>query len=246
MSRRSLVPLFFVALVGACASPVVAPPLVPASPPAPSTENPEPCAADDPYRPRPVTSAPSPSLPPLPEVPAIAIKMGADYTVEGAVHHLRSRIHGHDFDKGDVTIVGVIVATNLASAPPCAIHRVSRPNPPGCVAELPSFTIADSASSPVKIRVLGWASSFAVVSEALARDADKKTPLIGPYQDELWAVDVPVPLPSVGAKVRVHGRYGTSFTKSSRGTIVDPDDGIFTATRVDTVTPAPTPARLGR
>jgi len=67
-----------------------------------------------------------------------------------------------------------------------------------------------------------------------------------PYRDDRWGVEVPIPLPAIGAKVRVHGRYGFMFTKSSTGVVSDPENGVFTVASVDTVVPASTPAKLGR
>jgi hypothetical protein len=70
--------------------------------------------------------------------------------------------------------------------------------------------------------VLGWASNFATVLEAHRRYGSLTQRPAAVYQDELWAVDVPYPLPSAGAKVIVTGRYGRSFTKSSTGIVTDP------------------------
>lgn len=202
------------------------------------------CEDKDPYRPRVASQAPQPDLPPIPEVPKVALKIGEDYTVTGAVRTLHARFHERDFTN-DITLVGVIVASNLATAPACALHPVGRQDPEHCEAEIPSFTLADDAKSSARIRVLGWASTFASVFEAIklgtSSPAARK-----PYTDERWSVVVPYPLPAVGAKVRVHGHYGTLFEKSSRGVIADPDNGIFTATSIDVLVPASTPAKLGR
>jgi len=61
-------------------------------------------------------------------------------------------------------------------------------------------------------------------------------------QDYLWAVDIPFPLPAVGAKVRVTGRYGAMFTRASTGVVVDDDFGIITVDKVETLSPAARPA----
>jgi hypothetical protein len=65
-------------------------------------------------------------------------------------------------------------------------------------------------------------------------------------QDELWAVDVPYPLPSVGAKVKVTGRYGTVFAKSSAGLVTDPSNGIMTYGSIETLEPPTEPAAFAK
>jgi hypothetical protein len=239
-----VVTAFWLALsAGACATPVKPAVLSPVAPPSAPTKA-EVCEDKDPYRPRVASQAPQPDLPPIPEVPKVALKIGEDYTVTGAVRTLHARFHESDFSN-DVTIVGVIVASNLATAPACALHSVGQKDPEHCEAEIPSFTLADDAKSTARIRVLGWASNFASVFEALklgtSSPAARK-----PYTDERWSVVVPYPLPAVGAKVRVHGHYGTLFEKSSGGLIADPDNGIFTSRSIDVLVPASTPAKLGR
>ena len=227
---------------GACASPVkpaVIPPPAPASTPAKA----EVCDDTEPYIPRAASTAPQPNLPVVPEIPNIAIKLGADYTVIGAVRRLSSGRHTEDFS-GEVTIVGVIVASNLSTVPACALHRAGQRDPEHCVTEIPSFTIADDPQATARIRVLGWASNFAAVFEALTLAKNAESPV--PYRDDRWGVEVPVPLPATGARVRVRGRYGFMFTKSSTGVVADPDNGVFTVASVDTLVPATTPAKLGR
>lgn len=242
---RAVVHLVVVAALvlcaGACASPVK-PPLLVSPPPATAAAKDEVCDDTEPYRPRAASTAPQPNLPVVPEIPIVAVKLGADYTVTGAVRRLRSRHHADDFS-ADVTVVGVIVASNLSSAPACALHRVGQRDPEHCVTEIPSFTIADDAQATARIRVLGWASNFATVFEALTLAKTAKPP--APYRDDRWGVEVPIPLPAIGANVRVHGRYGFLFTKSSTGMVADPENGVFTAASIDTLVPATTPAKLG-
>jgi len=227
---------------GACASPVKPAVLAPPAP-ASAAAKAEVCDDTEPYIPRAASTAPQPNLPVVPEIPIVAIKLGADYTVTGAVRRLRSRHHAEDFSD-EVTIVGVIVASNLSTAPACALHRVGQRDPEHCVTEIPSFTIADDPQATARIRVLGWASNFATVFEALTLAKTAKSPV--PYRDDRWGVEVPIPLPAIGAKVRVHGRYGFMFTKSSTGVVSDPENGVFTVASIDTVVPASTPAKLGR
>ena len=91
---------------------------------------------------------------------------------------------------------------------------------------------------------MGWASIRTNVFEA--DRTQRGGHASSPYVDELWAVPVPYPLPAVGAKVRVTGRYGVSFSRASSGIVSDPTRGILTADKVETLEPAPTAAKLGR
>jgi len=188
-------------------------------------------------------AAPSvtPDLPAVPEMQVRPIRDGDAFTVYGAVHQLNARRHDPRLDK-PITILGVIVDTNLPRVDKCAIHRTGRADPPNCATEIPSFTIADDAGSPEKIRALGWASNFAHVYEAFLQYRGRARPPAALVQDGLLAVDIPFPLPAVGAKVRVTGRYGTMFTRATSGVVVDDDFGIITVDKVETLEPAATPA----
>jgi hypothetical protein len=198
--------------------------------------------APPPPRATPVTTVEAPDLPPVPELPKEPIKRGDAYTVYGAVHQLHSRYHRREVEKV-ISVIGVVAETNLAAAPKCAVHHTGKADPPGCVAPVPAFALADvDQPSAPKIVVMGWASNFANVYEASLRYA--KGPHAKPYVDELWAVVVPNPLPAVGATVRVTGHYGVMFTRSTSGVATDPNGGILTADRVETLTPAKTPAKL--
>ena len=69
-----------------------------------------------------------------------------------------------------------------------------------------------------------------------------KDPAKDLYKDEIWNVTVPYPLPAVGAKVKVTGKYGYSFTKSSTGIVSDPTWGVMTYdgdSKIEVVEPAP-------
>jgi hypothetical protein len=44
----------------------------------------------------------------------------------------------------------------------------------------------------------------------------------------MWLVDVPYPIPAAGTKVKVKGRYGFLFTRSSTGIVADPKNGVLT------------------
>jgi hypothetical protein len=160
--------------------------------------------------------------------------MGDAYTVYGAVHTLHSVGHAGDL-ASPITIVGVIVDTNLARANKCALHHTGRADPPTCPpSETPAFTIADDVTSPTRIRVLGWASNFANAYEAyLSYRSHPSTP----YVDELWATTVPNPLPAVGAIVKVTGHYGATFGRSSMGVVSDQRSGILTYDSITYVQP---------
>jgi hypothetical protein len=185
----------------------------------------------------------------IPDPPALSNaprKIGDAFTVAGAVHALQSRYENKQVAR-PISIVGVIVDSNLASAPKCALHRTGKRDPDDCVTEIPSFTIADArdGSSP-RIRVLGWARNFAVVFDANQQYRGKTTAPSPLVHDDVWNVDVPFPLPAPGAKVKVTGRYGFAFTRSSTGIVADPATGVFTVDRVETLETAPKPAQLGK
>ncbi len=188
-------------------------------------------------------AAPSatPDLPPVPTLSTAAMRQGDAFTVRGALHALHARPRDPLLER-PITIVGVIVDTNLPRADKCALHRAGRADPPNCVAEIPAFTIADDATSPTKIRALGWASNFANAYEAFLKYRGRATAPAKLYPDELWAVDVPFPLPAIGAKVRVTGRYGAIFERASSGIVIDRDFGIITVDKVETLEAATSPA----
>ncbi|MBL8607336.1 MAG: hypothetical protein JNL38_08450 [Myxococcales bacterium] len=206
------------------------------------------CPDDEAYTPRAAWSGKKPTLPPVPALPSRPARIGADYTVYGAVHALHSRIEEREVTSRPIVVVGYIADTNLARAPKCALHPAGKRSPDGCVTEIPAFVLADErapdAAAP-RIRALGWASNFPQVFEASQRYKGLKAPPAKLYEDPIWAVGVPFPLPAPGAKVRVRGTYGFSFTKSSTGITTDPDGGILTVESVETLEPAPEPAKLG-
>jgi hypothetical protein len=211
---------------------------------------------DEPYKVSPAWSGKKANLPPVPQLPTSPVKVGDSYTVYGAIHHLNSRIHKVDVTGKDISITGYIVDTNIPNAPACAVHPTGKKDPDNCVTEIPTFTIADAKGdkSGQKIRVMGWASNFANVYDAMQKYKNAKDPPKHAekpdnagkpgylMQDELWAVDIPYPLPSVGAKVKVTGRYGTIFGKSSSGLVADPASGVLTYGQIETIEPPTEPA----
>jgi hypothetical protein len=210
--------------------------------------------SDEPYKPAPAWSGRKASIPAVPQLPNTPTKAGDAYTVFGAIHHLNSRIHNTEVTAKDITIQGYIVQTNLAEAPQCAIHKTGKKDPDDCGKDLPggipipSFWIADNkgdTKGPM-IRVLGWAKNFASVFDAMEKYKNLKDPPKELFKDEIWMVDVPFPLPAVGAKVKVTGKYGYTFTKSSTGLVADPRNGVMTYGSILYLEPAPEPAAFAK
>ena len=215
---------------------------------------------DEPYKVAPAWSGRHASIPPVPQLPTTPIRVADSYTVYGAIHQLRSRIHSQEVTQKDISITGYIVDSNIPTAPECAVHATGKKDPDGCVTDIPTFWIADSKGDKggAKIRVMGWASNFANVYDAMQKYKDAKDPpkhaekpdMAGKPGylaiDELWAVDIPYPLPAVGAKVKVTGRYGYTFGKSSAGLVSDPASGVMTYSQIDTMEPGSEPAAFAK
>lgn len=199
---------------------------------------------EEPYKAAPAWSGRKPSLPAPPTLTNAPVKVGDAYTIAGASHHLRSRIHDKEVTKSSITIQGYIVEENISDAPACAVHKTGKADPEDCKSEIPSFWIADekgAGKDKPRIRVLGWAKNFASVWEAMEKYKnlkEVKDPAKDMYKDEIWNVDVPFPLPAVGAKVKVTGKYGFTFSKASTGLVSDPINGVMTYEKMDVVEPA--------
>lgn len=208
-------------------------------------------SSDAPYQPAPAWSGRAPSLPSPPALNQAPVKVGDAYTIEGASHHLRSRLHEAEVTKNPITIIGYIVDENIANAPGCAVHKSGRKDPDDCPPagqppiEIPSFWIADAKGAgkdAPRIRVLGWAKNFATVFDAMEKYnkiKEIKDPAKDLIQDDVWGVAVPYPLPAVGAKVKVTGKYGFTFSKSSTGLVSDPINGVITYEKIEVLEPAP-------
>lgn len=206
------------------------------------------CGGDEsPYVPKPAVSGKKASLPAVPTLPQKQKKQGDAYTVWGITHELRSRVHAEEVNGKKASLVGYIVKTNFDQAPKCAIHKTGKGDPPDCKSPIPTFSIADEKGETKDvIDVMGWASNFAQVyslMEAIdhapgGKGAEAK------LQDEFWAVDLPNPLPNVGAKVKVTGTYGITFTKSTGGAASNPKYGIMTAEKIEYLEPPPEKAIL--
>ncbi len=213
----------------------------------PGTAAPTATPAAVPAPPKPVASGPL-ALPPVPELPKRPLKDGDAFTVWGASYSLRSRAHRKDVVSPDgkaapIAITGYVTKTNLGEAPKCAVHRTGLADPPDCRSPIPAFWLCDTkdAAPADCIRVLGWASNFAQIFTAIA-SFDRKKP--EGFTDEIWGVELPNPLPAVGAKVTVHGSYGPSFSKASSGMDVEPQMGILTYEKLELLEPAPELATL--
>jgi hypothetical protein len=190
------------------------------------------------YQPKPAVTGDKANLPSVPNVPQKPIKDGDAYTVWGASYHLRSRVNNPTISGKDITMVGYIVKTNLPDAPECAVHKKGKADPEDCKPPIPSFWIADTPNADLKesIRVMGWASNFANIHDAIKEfeKREKRPPVatpgkpIEPVTDEMWGVEIPNPLPVKGAKVKIKGEYKTTFTKATSGAVADPIMGTLT------------------
>jgi hypothetical protein len=202
------------------------------------------CGGEKPkYTPRAAPSGVQANLPPVPNVPQRPLKAGDAYTVWGVAYQLRSRVHHKDVAGKNLKVTGYISKTNLADAPKCAIHKAGKGDPEGCKPPIPTFWLCDTKEAPDNdcIRVMGWASNFAQLHDAIEQfDKDKSKPKDKqePFMDEFWGVKVPDPLPEKGAKVSVKGDYATTFTKATSGTVADPIMGVLTYNEIETLEPA--------
>jgi hypothetical protein len=203
---------------------------------------------DEPYKPQPAFSGRKANLPAVPSLPNKPIKVGDAYTVYGAMHHLRSRVHNPDVNAKDLNITGYIVKTNLAEAPACAVHKTGKGDKDDCKAPIPAFWISDEKGDEKNaIKVMGWASNFAQIFDAVekySKPPSKNPKDNEPVKDEFWAVDIPNPIPNVGAKVTVSGNFAVSFTKSTSGVETDPTHGILTFAKLNYLEPPPEPGTL--
>jgi len=203
---------------------------------------------EKPYKPKPAYSGKKPALPSVPTLPNKKKKDGDAYTVWGAIHDLRSVVHEKDFEGKPTTIVGWVIKTNYSEAcadenkpadgeiciPECAVHKTGKATPPDCKAPVPTFWLADSKDEKDwkkhAIPVKGWASNFAqmyTLIEGLDKDDEAK------LMDEFFGMDLPVPLPNVGGKVKVTGPYGFTYTKSTGGAASNPRTGIQTGEKFE-------------
>lgn len=188
----------------------------------------------DPYKPHVPPEGVTANLPTVPTVPADPVKVDESYTVWGASYHMRSRVHHEEVSGRSISITGYVTRTNLDEAPKCAIHPTGKEDPKGCEAPIPTFWLGDTADADPKntIKVLGWASNFAQIYDAVKtyrkRRRSRRKKEWEPLSDNFWGVALPSPLPGAGAKVTVTGNYSTAFTRATSGTESDPIMGVMT------------------
>lgn len=196
------------------------------------------------YQPRPAASGPKASLPPAANLPKPPLKNGDVWTVWGASYSLRSRVNRKEVANKRLSISGYIIKNNMSDAPECAVHKGGKADPPDCNAPVPTFWIADSkdAKEADAIMVMGWASNFAQIFDAIEEfDKGKED---AEHLDTFWGVKVPNPLPAVGAKVTVTGNYSSTFSKASSGAAADPFMGVIDYQEMTVQEPAPELATL--
>ena len=192
------------------------------------------------------------NLPSVPTLQKKPVKNGDAYTVWGAAYFLRSVVHRKDIVGKDITITGYITKTNIEDAPKCAVHKTGKADPEDCHAPVPTFWIGDTKDAPENesIKVMGWASNFAQLHDAIEQfDKEKGKPAKDgkekeAFTDNFWGVKIPDPLPAKGAKVAVKGDYATTFTKATSGTVADPIMGLLTYGEIEQLEPAPEEATL--
>jgi hypothetical protein len=179
------------------------------------------------YEPRPANSGAKASLPPAANLPKRPLKNGDTWSVWGASYSLRSRVHRKDVAGKRISIQGYITKNNMSDAPECAVHKGGKADAADCKAPVPAFWIGDAKDTPEAdcIKVMGWASNFAQIFDAI--DEFDKGKADAEHLDSFWGVKVPNPLPAKGAKVTVTGNYGTTFSKASSGAEADPFMGVM-------------------
>ena len=196
------------------------------------------------YKPRPAPSGVKASLPPVPNVPQKPVKTkGGAYTAWGAGYHLRSRVHRDSINRKTINLYGWIGHTNLMQAPPCAVHEGGKADPEGCRPDVPAFWVCDKKADKKSecIKVLGWASNYAQVYDAIELYEDDEE---AEHMDTFRGKPIPNPIPNVGAKVTVTGFYSTTAAASSTGTDADPIMGLLTFHKIEYHEKPPTPATL--
>ncbi len=202
---------------------------------------------EEPYQAKPAISGKKPNLPAVPTLPQKVKKQGDAYTIWGVTHDLRSRVHYEDVNGKKITLVGYVVKTNYDQAPKCAVHKTGKGDPADCKSPVPTFSIADEkGETKDMIDVMGWASNYAqlfTMIEAIDRAAKGKESEVK-LTDEFWGGEIPNPIPNIGAKVKVTGNYGVTFSKSTGGAAANPKYGIMTAEKIEYLEPAAEKAYL--
>lgn len=186
------------------------------------------------------------ALPAVPALPTTPMKSEGNFTVYGASHQLRSPIHNKDVTAASITIVGYIVDSNIARAPADCQHASGKEDGPGCKnVEVPSFWIADSKDAKndpkaPKIRVIHWARNYSIVYDAIEKYSSVKDGAKPdePVNDATLNVDLPFPLPAIGAKVTVTGKYNVSG-RNGAPLLSDPINGVMELEKMQTLEKGP-------
>lgn len=194
-----------------------------------------------------------PDPPALPTTTPTADANKSYYTVFGATHHFRSAYPEHmklykEVTDKSITIRGYVVKTNYEVAGTCA-HPQGKEDPKDCAANpppVPTFWIADNKgdSTANAIQVVNWAHNWSAVFdavEAYAKLKDKEVPKEkDQVSDKTTGNPMPFPLPAVGARVKVTGKYGPIATNGSSGDkIGDPRNGVISFEKMETEELAP-------
>jgi hypothetical protein len=196
------------------------------------------------YEPHPAVAGAKAQLPPVPNVAKKPIKAGEAYTIYGASYYLRSRVHRKEVAGKKISLTGYITKTNLPEAPECAVHKGGKADPEDCKPPVPTFWLGDTKDAPESecIKVLGWASNFAQIFDAIEEFDKGKAD--AEHLDTFWGLKTPNPLPAAGAKVTVSGTYSTTFMQASAGAEADPYQGIMSFQEMTVIEPAPELATL--
>jgi hypothetical protein len=215
---------------------------------------------EKPYEPEKPYEGKKPDLPQPPTLPNKKKKEGDAYTVWGAIHDIHSYVHEKEIMGKEVSIVGYIVKINWAEGcedemkrdvgkhcvPKCAVFEAGKKDTPvGCEAPIPTFWIADTKEvqdyTKDAIPVMGWASNWSQIYSLIKDlESDEEATRLDPWT----GVDMPTPVPNVGAKVKITGKYGFTATVGTKGASSNPRTGIITWRGMDYLEPAPEPAKL--
>jgi hypothetical protein len=106
----------------------------------------------------------------------------------------------------------------------------------------------DKAPAPdaPRIRVVGWARNFAVVYDAMRYYGRGDGATGGkPMIDDILNVDVPYPLPAIGMKLKVTGRYRPTIYVVAEP-VSEPLMGVLQFGQMELLEPPPKPARFAR
>lgn len=206
------------------------------------------------YDKKPPPSGRAAEIPAPPTLPQKKKKEGDAYTIYGAVHDLHSKVHRDEVNGKKISLIGYIVRTNMVEckddakaveegcAPKCAVHKEGKEDPADCKAPVPTFWIADANNEKEveQVQVMGWASNFAGIYSAI-EELDKAANL--EKQKEVKFSDsfgklIPNPIPNKGAKVKITGTYGMTYTGSSTGTATNPKYGILALESIEYLEPS--------